>query len=362
MFEFKKKIKRMTGLGARRPKPRRRRGRAYPWAEWSDQKLLDTRLCDLGLTIEGSEIAPLIAELHRELEQRGFVFRPHCWLSDTWFCPDGVPGFAIPFYLAHPRLKRLEKTHMLEIEGATKTACMQLMRHETAHALANAYRLHLRQAWRRRFGRASRSYPDSYLPRPGSRNYVLHLEGWYAQSHPAEDWAETFAVWLNPASHWQKRYRDWPALKKLSYVEGLVQELAVRSAPVKTRKQIDALPTLRLTLREYFTEKQARLKKDFPRFHEQQLHELFSAQGKKHNERAARFLRRTRREVIDLTARWTSDARYRIDLTLQLMIKQCDELNLYVPNQEKQMKLQLIAALVMLYMGSLRSGKSRLTV
>ena len=361
MFGFKKKIKHMTGLGARRQKPRRKRGRAYPWTEWSDQKLLDARICDLGLTIEGSEIAPLIAELNRELEQRGFVFRPHCWLSDTWFCPDGVPGFAIPFYLAHPRLKRLEKIHMLEIEGASKIACLRLMRHETAHALANAYRLHLRQAWRRRFGRASRSYPDSYLPRPGSRNYVLHLDGWYAQSHPAEDWAETFAVWLDPASHWQKRYRDWPALKKLSYVEGLVQELAVRSAPVKTRKQIDALPTLRLTLREYFTEKQARLKKDFPCFHEQQLHELFSVKGE-HNESAARFLRRIRREAVDLTARWTSDARYRIDLTLQHMIKQCDGLNLYVPKQEKQMKLQLIAALVMLYMGSMRAGKSRLTV
>ncbi len=363
MFGFNKKIKQITGRDGRRRRPRRaaKRARAYPWAEWSDQKLLDTRICDLGLTIEGGEIAPLIEQLSRELGQRGLVFRPHYWLSDSWFCPDGVPGFAIPFYFAHPRLKRLEKTHMLEVEGINKSACMRLMRHETAHALANAHRLHLRQAWRRRFGRASRTYPDSYLPRPGSKNYVLHLEGWYAQSHPAEDWAETFAVWLDPGTRWQQRYRDWPAIKKLNYVDSLMQEIGPRPAPVRTRKQIDAVSTLKLSLREYFNEKQARLRKDFPCFHEQQLHDLFSVKNSR-NERASRFLRRTRREAIDLTARWTSDARYRIDQTLQDMIKRCDELDLYVPSKEKQMKLQLIAALVMLYMGSMRSGKSRLTV
>ena len=231
--------------------------------------------------------------------------------------PDGVPGFAIPFYLAHPRLKRLEKTHMLEIEGANKTACLRLMRHETAHTLANAYRLHLRQAWRRRFGRASRSYPDSYLPRPGSRNYVLHLDGWYAQSHPAEDWAETFAVWLDPASHWQKRYRDWPALKKLGYVEGLVQELAVRSAPVKTRKQIDALPTSGHPARIW--RKAGALAAGFSVF--PRLYCVVLGQGRSQRKRRALLAAYGRPST---SARWTPDARYRIDLT-PTHDKRCDE-------------------------------------
>ena len=26
----------------------------------------------------------------------------------------------------------------------------------------------------------------------------MHLDPWYAQSHPDEDFAETFAVWLTP--------------------------------------------------------------------------------------------------------------------------------------------------------------------
>ena len=66
------------------------------------------RVCDLGVRIEGSELEPRVAQLHEELGARGLTLRPPCYLGDEWFTPRSEPTIAIPFYLAHPRLKALE--------------------------------------------------------------------------------------------------------------------------------------------------------------------------------------------------------------------------------------------------------------
>ena len=66
---------------------------------------------------------------------------PHAWLSDEWFSPDNTPGIAIPFYLAHPRLMRLERRQILEVEGGTASECLRILRHETGHVVQHAYRL-----------------------------------------------------------------------------------------------------------------------------------------------------------------------------------------------------------------------------
>src|SRR5690606_6795849 len=138
-----------------------------------------------------------------ELERRHIKLRPHVWLAEEWFAADGVPGIAIPFYLAHPRLIKLEQRQMLEVEGGTRDECMRILRHEAGHALDTAYRIRRRKQWREVFGPASKKYPEYYHAKPYSKNYVLHLDSWYAQSHPSEDFAETFAVWLKPDSRWR---------------------------------------------------------------------------------------------------------------------------------------------------------------
>ena len=350
-------------IATARRKKKKATARRSSWTRWPDERLLDTRLSELRLSIaSGSMVHAALRELERELAARNIVFRPHWWLSDCWFSPDGVPGFAIPFYLAHPRLTQLEQQALQEVEGGTPESCLKILRHETAHALANAYRLHLRAVWRRRFGRASRLYPESYLPRPGSRSYVVHLDHWYAQSHPAEDWAETFAVWLDPRSNWRSRYQNWPALKKLEYVDAVMQEIRGTKPPVHTRKQVDALSTLAITLREYFDQKQARLRADFPRFHEEQLRQIFP--GTRHNKRepASRLIRRLRQELLTTVTAWTSESRYRVSLTLDHMAERCNELNLQAAPNPGDNRVALVAALVMLYMGSLRSGAARLAI
>jgi hypothetical protein len=225
----------------------------------SDEALLDLRPCDLGLRIVGSPLEPRLARLYADLERAGMRrFRPYAWLSTGWFTPHGITGFAIPFYLAHPRLVRIERWQMGEAEGASREGCMQLLRHEAAHALDHAYGLHRRASWRQHFGPFSQPYHASYRPKPGSRHFVVNLDHWYAQSHPGEDWAETFAVWLRPSSRWRERYAGWPALEKLRYVDALVREIADRPPAVRTRERVDPLDELRFTLREYYGRKRSR--------------------------------------------------------------------------------------------------------
>ncbi len=193
------------------------------WTTLSDEELLDLRLCDLHLDIKGTALARQIRQLHREIRSHLLHFRPHFWLSDDWYTPDGIPGIAVPFYMAHPRLAKLEQNQMLEVEGGTPDWCMRILRHEAGHAIENAYGLRRRQRRQKLFGKTSKPYPDCYSPKPYSKSFVLHLDMWYAQSHPDEDFAETFAVWLTPASQWKERYVGWPALKKIEYVDSLMR-------------------------------------------------------------------------------------------------------------------------------------------
>ena len=191
----------------------------------ADKDLLHVRICDLRVRIEGPPWSGGSSGSTRSWT-RQIRFRPHCWLSDEWFSPDGVPGIAIPFYLAHPRLARLERKQMLEVEGGTEEWCMRILRHEAGHAIDTAYRLHRRRNWRETFGKYSQPIPSTTIPGRTASSYVLHLDQWYAQSHPAEDFAETFAVWLKPRSGWRTQYRGWPALKKLEYVDKVMRGLA----------------------------------------------------------------------------------------------------------------------------------------
>src|SRR5215470_14212339 len=180
--------------------------RRFPWARLPDEELLQLRLKDLKVKIEGTWLQGCLDALQAELEERGLRVRPHAWVSNEWFSPSDTPGIAIPFYLTHPRLIRLERKMIIDVEGGTVPECMRILRHEAGHVMQHAYQLQTRRPWQQLFGPSSRRYPSYYRPNPASRRYVQHLPLWYAQSHPDEDFAETFAVWLAPRSNWRKRY------------------------------------------------------------------------------------------------------------------------------------------------------------
>ena len=342
----------------------RRKTRAAPgrgrggWKSWPLDRLLDMRMCDLGLALEGSWVEASIERIERDLLARGLRFRPHFWLSDEWFSPAGVPGVAVPFYLAHPRLMRLERSRMLEVEGATRQECLRLLRHEVGHAIQHAYELQRRREWRQMFGRCTLPYPDFYRPNPASKRFVQHLDAWYAQSHPVEDFAETFAVWLRPRSNWRQRYRGWPALKKLEYVERLMQQIAEQPPRVVRRARPDSVSRLRKTLREHYAEKCQRYAAGFSDGYDRDLRRLFSA-APEHAKRptAASFLRRNRRQIRELVSRWTGEYRFTLDHVLKEMTGRCQELKLRAVASERRLRLDFAIVLTVHTMTCLHRGR-----
>ncbi|HYM61555.1 MAG TPA: putative zinc-binding metallopeptidase, partial [Thermoanaerobaculia bacterium] len=199
-------------------------------------QLLPKRIRELGLRLEGTPLAGQIEELYRELDEHGLHrFRPLCYLSDEWGCPSGEPVIGIPFYLADPRVAEIERA-MNDVENEREV--MMYLRHEAGHAFNYAYELYQREEWRDLFGPFRRPYRDDYAFSPFSRDYVRHIAGWYAQKHPDEDFAETFAVWLDPDSQWRERYSGWPAMRKLLYVDRVAHELG-EAEPVRTAGHTD---------------------------------------------------------------------------------------------------------------------------
>jgi len=349
----------MVETAAANPEPLK----APDWATLSDEKLLEVRMSDLNLSIEGTELEQRIAEINAELDARGLGFHPFYYLSDEWFTPDGVPGIAIPFYLAHPRLAKLELKEMLEVEGGDPETCLKIMRHEVGHAIDNAYGLRRRPTRRKLFGDPATEYPEYYTPKPYSKSFVQHLDHWYAQSHPDEDFAETFAVWLDPQSMWATRYAGWPAQRKLEYMNKLMREIAHTRPRVSSRRQLDALPRLKKTLGEHYRKKREHYGLDHPDFYESDLRNLFSDSPQyAKNMSAARFLRRIRKEVRSSVASFTDSYQYTIDRVLERIIERCRELNLRLTESEEATKMDFMIFLTVQTMNYLHSGRHRVAL
>ena len=334
------------------------------WADWPDDKLLDLKMSQLGISVEGSSLAARITELQQELDSRGLTtFKPHFWLSNEWFTPDGVPGVAIAFYLAHPRLERLERAMMLDVEGGTPEWCMRILRHEAGHAIDNAYKLRQRRRRQQVFGPSYKAYPEYYDPRPYSKSFVLHLDSWYAQSHPDEDFAETFAVWLHSESDWRVRFADWPALKKLEYMDALMKDVAGKPMQVQTRRRVDTLPSIRKTLRSHYERKRRHYGLVHPDFYDRDLRRLFSDKPEHvENMRAARFIARVRKDVRRMVAGWTGEYQYTIDQVIEAMMTRANELNLRLTGPEDRAKSDFLVLLTVQTMNYLHSGRHRVAL
>ncbi len=333
----------------------------FDWERLTDEGLLRLRLCDLPLRIKGTVLEERVWRLHFELEESGLRFRPHVWLSEEWFSPDGVPGFAIPFYLAHPRLMKLERRQMLEVEGGTERECLRIMRHEAGHAVSNAFHLHRRKRWRDLFGSFRERYPQFYRPDPSSRDYVLHLKAWYAQAHPAEDFAETFAVWLQPGSRWRRRYQDWGALKKLKYVAQLMAELSGVAPPNRRRDTVEPLSKLNKTLREHYETKRSRYLFAGTQVYERDLYRVFFPnKGNEKYPTAVQFLRASQRELSQSVAEVTGVHTYAVDQVLENVISRCKELRLRVRPPKESVKRKALIMLTAQTMKGVYAGYHRI--
>lgn len=250
------------------------------------------RLCDLGLKLERTPLADRTDKLYEELKRCGIRHKPHVWLSSEWFSPDGIPGIAIPFYLAHPRLRKLEHRQILEVEGGTEGECMRILRHEAGHAIDTAYRLHRRKRWRK------------------------HYRNWYA------------------------------ALRKLEYVDELMEEIAGQPAAVRSRAQVYPMKDLTLTLRRHYKKKRAHYALEWDEYYDRDLARLFS-NDKRYAARptAASFLRGNRKELRERIAEWTGAHVYTVDQVLQDLIDRSREKKLRLampPNRARREAVMLV--------------------
>lgn len=333
------------------------------WAKFTDDELLELRLCDLGVGIDGTALEARILQLQSDLKERGFTFCPHTWLSDDWFTPDGVPGFAVPFYMAHPRLMELERAQMLEVEGGTTEWCMRILRHETGHAIDNAYRLRRKKRRHRIFGRSSDPYPERYSPKPYSKSFVVHLESGYAQSHPDEDFAETFAVWLNPDSHWRSKYSTWPAMKKLEYVDELMAEVLNEEPRTTNRHTIASINDLDQTLRQHYRARRELHQVNFSETYDEDLLNLFSGFGVSgSSSSAASFLSRTKRKACRSVSEKTGIYQYTIDQIIEAMIERCRKLDLQLIKSTEETEFDFVVLLTMRAVEHIHNHRYRLAL
>jgi hypothetical protein len=269
------------------------------------QDILTRSIRELGLKLEGSPVERFVQQLYREIDGKGLKrFRPACYLSDEWGCPSGEPVIGIPFYLADSKLARLEK-ELNDLEDSSQI--MMYLRHEAGHAINYAYGLYKTPEWKRLFGPYRRRYRDDYRPIAFSRGFVRHIEGWYAQKHPDEDFAETFAVWLTPRSGWRKRYEGWPAMEKLRYVDRVAKQLG-DTEPLRTRGRKDiTVDEMETTVGEFYEAVLSQQPSTGELSLDTDLQDIFktSVRKKLGVRPAAELLRENRKPLVDKLAYWT---------------------------------------------------------
>jgi hypothetical protein len=223
---------------------------------------------------------------------------------------------------------------------------MRILRHETGHAIDTAFQLRRRKSWRDVFGKASRRYPSRYYPRPASRRFVLHLGHWYAQSHPTEDFAETFAVWLPRFSRWRSQYAGWPALRKLEYVDATMRNLEGRRALCLNRDVIEPLSENTRTLREHYRRKQRRYELNTARTYDRRLLRVFgTAEDHPDAPQASRFLRKVQPQVERLMIRRARMHPYLVQHVLKIATQRARLMNLRLSHNQRDTKREVLVML-----------------
>lgn len=312
-------------------------------------ELLNTRLCDLDLRIDGSPIDPYVNRLYRELTAKGLEkFQPSCYLSDGWGCPDEVPIIGIPFYLTDKRLARIEEEQTGEIED--DQLAMMLLRHEAGHALNYAYRLWEEPGWAEMFGQFTRPYRDSFRPNPFSRQFVRHISHHqhgrtYAQKHPDEDFAETFAVWLTPRSGWKRKYRYWPAIRKLNFVDQLIKNVRYQAPKCSDGEPVAAIDEMTILLAEHYGQRAERFRADAQGYVDDKLREVFPETRSRTLLPAADLFRRHNEDLADKVARWSALDADEVRTILAKLEDRSEALGLTYPKSQLSHKLMDVTAL-----------------
>jgi hypothetical protein len=342
-------------LASRKPK--------VAWEALSDDDLLHLRICDLNVQIQGTDLELRVRQLERELQAKGLKLRPVCFLSDEWLSPGDQAAIGIPFFLTHPRLKALENRMMFEVEGSGAAWCMKLLRHEAGHAFDHAYRLARHDEWKEIFGSPRTKYqPYYYEIDPDSREFVTNVPDQYAQAHPVEDFAETFAVWLNPASAWRERYAGRPAMKKLRYVDRLMRNVKTRPLPMRKPVVGPEARALQSTLLSYYERKLRLFPLGDAAATERALKRIFRvSRAAKLVDPASDFIRTHKRPLVDAISAWSGERRNQVARVVASLAQLCTTHRLVLRAPEDRTLVPFSTFATTLIVNRLRTHSYRVT-
>jgi hypothetical protein len=328
-----------------------------PREGWEAEKLavLSKKIDELQLRIEGTPLEAALKKLADELGEKGLRFRPKAYLTDEWGCPEGVPVIGIPFYLADERLKRLEEEFSEDLEDDRLT--MMYLRHEAGHAFNYAYRLYQSEEWHQVFGPYTRPYVEDFEANPFSKKFVKHIPGWYAQKHPDEDFAETFAVWLTPGSDWREKYRGHGALPKLEYVDRVMKEVAEKP-PLLDVDSPPAEEELGVTLKEHYERRDegAAVGSQIAGYADGDLRDIFGPAGEA--AAAAEWVERKHKSLVKQISHWTGARQPVVLAAAKHLAARLREMKLGMPGgNEEETIVRFTAFLATLASNWVRTGK-----
>ncbi len=317
---------------------------------------------DLGLTIVGTPLEPVLKAFESELEAAGLLVKPRFYLSTDWGVLTGTVAIAIPFYLAHPQLTDRHVAEVGHLEGAGREDLLRYLRHEMGHVVNYAYRLYDEQEWVEQFGSITRPYLEEYHPSPFSRRYVRHLPGWYAQKHPDEDFAETFAVWLTPARDWRAEHADQPvALAKLEYCDRTMTRLRDRPPLVVDTRTDEEVSEIPYSVEQFYSGPGP--VDEFPHGLDGALRTIFEDLGEPDGDGAQRripasaLIRSLERTLTANVYRWTGHFPERTRGLLRHLAQRADALNqVYPESQEAAAGLAVTTLVTALAMSHVHQG------
>jgi hypothetical protein len=334
-------------------------------ARFHESNLWSTPIRDLGLTIEGTRLEPILAEFMEELRRVGITrVRPRFYLSTEWGVPFETVAIAIPFYLARPDLTALHVERVGHVEGFDRADILRYLRHEMGHVVNYAYRLYDQEEWVKQFGSITQPYFEEYRPEPFSRRYVRHLPGWYAQKHPDEDWAETFAVWMTPGLDWRAEYSGWPvAYAKLSYCARAMTALRDRDPDVTSSELDEDVGDIDYSLDQYYG-READSPGELPPGLDGAIRAIFEDLGEDEGlsldaplRPAADLIRRVEAELMANVFRWTGHFPERTRVLLRYLAERASQLEQgYPANREDSALIGLTTLVTGLAMNHVQRG------
>ncbi len=321
---------------------------------WETERytLLNTRICDLKLDLEQTLLYRCIHKLYSELEARKIQFKPPFYFTcagDEWGCPDRIPIMGIPFHLADNRLTRIERE--MGYTRYDKRDLMILLRHETGHVINYAYELYDEPEWCDIFGDFYATYPTNFRFKfnPFSKSYVRSQGDpkYYAQAHPDEDFAETFAVWLTPRSNWRTVYKKSPSIKKLEYVDRVMKRIRNKKSHVAIGPLDSPYHSKTYTLIEYYGEVLDNFKDKALGLYDEDLRRIFytASNGHRRTLPAKDLIRKNRRFLIETISRWTGVREKSVAPVIGQFFLRCRESNLSLSPEGESYSLASLASL-----------------